>query len=307
MKNYYETEIDTFFILVDGKDKYGIKIYIDLESFNKVNSAIDGCWQLDVINNKYVAFGYKNGKKVYLNEIVGNNVLLEINENNAMNNSFNLEDINQKSLYEIINHIDSMETDNIKDARKVFFDNFKNYIEESLKCKINKRLSALLYVQRDLINKYETGNLTGYDLYKYGNISIEQIYYEELSELEYANTSEILLPNHEVILYQNIKEQKASKDITCMYSGSVIRKGSYYIYYKPFLEDLTDGICYTISRPIKCDSYYSDELPTNIKELDELSRRLFSSYENNDDYSYNFLTNYGSDRISLIKIRKKRR
>ena len=35
MKNYYETEIDTFFILVDGKDKYGIKIYIDLESLLK--------------------------------------------------------------------------------------------------------------------------------------------------------------------------------------------------------------------------------------------------------------------------------
>ena len=130
MKNYYETEIDTFFILVDGKDKYGIKIYIDLESFNKVNSAIDGYWQLDVINNKYVVFGYKNGKKVYLNEIVGNNVLLEINENNAMNNSFNLEDITKKSLYEIINHIDSTENDNIEDVRKVFFDNFKNYIEE---------------------------------------------------------------------------------------------------------------------------------------------------------------------------------
>lgn len=92
-----------------------------------------------------------------------------------------------------------------------------------------------------------------------------------------------------------------------MYSGSIIKKGSYYIYYRPFLEDLTTGICYTISRPIKCDPSYLDELPTNIKELDELSRKMFCAYENNDDDSYNFLTNYGSDRISLRKIGKKRR
>ena len=101
--------------------------------------------------------------------------------------------------------------------------------------------------------------------------------------------------------YPVMKEVRSSKIRTCCFSGSIIRKGSIYIYYRPFLENIITHTRYVLEKPICAELSYNDELPKNYMEFHYMDSQLQSG----NDFYYDFSVNYGSDSLKLTKLNRK--
>lgn len=110
-------------------------------------------------------------------------------------------------------------------------------------------------------------------------------------------TSYDYFPNHNVVLYPNIKELKSTKIITCHVCGSIILPNSYYLTYRPLIEDLNNNNRYVLRNTIKCETAYYNILPKNILEFEEFNRKLHDEY-------YDISTNLKTEQLYLLKLKK---
>lgn len=129
--------------------------------------------------------------------------------------------------------------------------------------------------------------------------------YELLQQYYLKNTSNYYFPNDLIAFYPRIIERRASRDIVCNISEVIISKGSYYINYRPLLENLNTKKTYVLKRTICCSLCYDNMLPTNIFELEELNDRIRNPNTDSDEISMETLRNYGE--IKLLQLNKSRR
>lgn len=139
---------------------------------------------------------------------------------------------------------------------------------------------------------------------KLNNLSEEERY-QMLQLYYYNNQSRYYFPNDLVAFYPRMKEQKASKEFVCDMSETIISKGSYYINYRPLLENLNTHEVYVLKRTIKCLPYYSDILPVNIQELEYLNDMIINTSIDSCDLNLESLRYYGE--IKLLKLKRKGR
>lgn len=110
------------------------------------------------------------------------------------------------------------------------------------------------------------------------NISIEEIYYN-IDQYTESLKSTYLFDNEKVKFYPSIKENKATKNITCHFSGGTIYKGSTYCSYRPFIQNMDSGKKYILKDTIKVELYYRDQLPVTLQEFEEFIYNLDNAYK----------------------------
>lgn len=153
-----------------------------------------------------------------------------------------------------------------------------------------------------LLKLYEEGNLTGDKLIEYQD-SVMSLY-EQLDSMISEHQSTYYFEGHLLMIYPILKVKKASKPHLCCFSGARIGKGQEYIYYKLFIEDLTDSKIYT-TKPISAEIGYEEYLPTTVLGLDDFLYRLSHSYEMDFEDYYNISTNIRSDNLGLTLLKRK--
>jgi hypothetical protein len=145
------------------------------------------------------------------------------------------------------------------------------------------------------------------EIIKYNNSIIDLE--NKIQNEKLINTSTYLFPGDIVYFYSLVREYKANSSIICDISGSVIQKGSYYVYYRPRINDITTREHYILDKSLKIETSYRHLLPKNIMEFEEWVRKLNGSYSNptlGDEIDfYTFSRNYKND-LSLIKLRHKK-
>lgn len=115
--------------------------------------------------------------------------------------------------------------------------------------------------------------------------------YEMLENCENCinvNKSDYLFTGDTVKFYPSKKTLKASKPTLCSFSGSIIKPGSEYIFYRPLLHNLTDNKKYVLSKTMKVETTYSDLLPDTLEEFENMIYNLDyaepGSFINSVDY-----------------------
>lgn len=130
--------------------------------------------------------------------------------------------------------------------------------------------------------------------------------YRELMKASEEIRSHSLFPGSLVVVYSNIKEMRSKTFKICDFSGAVISPGSIYTSYRPLLDNMTTNERYILSRTIKVEIGYRNELPTNIHELEALEQNMFlETFNNGIDFNH-FSIQMGGQ-ITLQKLKKERR
>ena len=130
--------------------------------------------------------------------------------------------------------------------------------------------------------------------------------YRELMKAEEEVRSHSLFPGSLVVVYPNIKDMRSKTFKICDFSGAVISPGSIYTSYRPLLDNMTTNERYILSRTIKVEIGYRNELPTNIHELEALEQNMFlETFNNGIDFNH-FSIQMGGQ-ITLQKLKKERR
>lgn len=130
--------------------------------------------------------------------------------------------------------------------------------------------------------------------------------YRELMKASEEIRSHSLFPGSLVVVYPNIKEMRSKNFKICDFSGAVISPGSIYTSYRPLLDNMTTNERYILSRTIKVEIGYRNELPTNIHELEALEQNMFlETFNNGIDFNH-FSIQMGGQ-ITLQKLKKERR
>lgn len=130
--------------------------------------------------------------------------------------------------------------------------------------------------------------------------------YRELMKASEEIRSHSLFPGSLVVVYPNIKEMRSKTFKICDFSGAVISPGSIYTSYRPLLDNMTTNERYILSRTIKVEIGYRNELPTNIHELEALEQNMFlETFNNGIDFNH-FSIQMGGQ-ITLQKLKKERR
>ena len=135
--------------------------------------------------------------------------------------------------------------------------------------------------------------------------SLKEIYYAIL-EAEQNYKSEVFFPGDITMLYPRIKEQKARKYTTCDFSSGIIRPGSLYVSYRPLIYNLTTGETFVLSRTIKVEVGYSDDLPKTILELESLYNKIsVDNYDDQRGIHYSHLSQCLGGQIILQKLKRR--
>lgn len=108
----------------------------------------------------------------------------------------------------------------------------------------------------------------------------EAVFYNDLVSLLSSYQSQILFPNRYMAFYPQVRERHASKDLVCNLSGAKIKQGSLYYAYHPFIEDISNGRCYTISKNIISTSSYFDMFPQNLATYETWYYKVKNAYYN---------------------------
>lgn len=107
-------------------------------------------------------------------------------------------------------------------------------------------------------------------------------FYNDLYSLLSLYQSQLLFPNRFMAFYPQVKERHASKELTCNLSGAKIKKGSIYYTYHPFIEDIQNGRCYTISKEIKTTLDYIDLFPQDLSTYEDWYYKVKNAYYNSN-------------------------
>lgn len=138
----------------------------------------------------------------------------------------------------------------------------------------------------------------------------EESFYQKVEQLTLQHTSQYLFPNQLLSFYPQVKERCATTNLTCNLSGAVIKKGSFYYTYHPFIENLKTGRVYTIRKKISAELSYVDCFPQDLFTYEEWYYRLKNSYYENSDniIDFYFLScECGEDCLDLYPLRKSKR
>ena len=162
---------------------------------------------------------------------------------------------------------------------------------------IEEYFNILIELQDNRLSKKVIENLKGEPIDKI---------YRELMKAEEEVRSHSLFPGSLVVVYPNIKEMRSKTFKICDFSGAVISPGSIYTSYRPLLDNMTTNERYILSRTIKVEIGYRNELPTNIHELEALEQNMFlETFNNGIDFNH-FSIQMGGQ-ITLQKLKKERR
>lgn len=162
---------------------------------------------------------------------------------------------------------------------------------------IEEYFNILMELQDNRLSKKVIENLKGEPIDKI---------YRELMKAEEEVRSHSLFPGSLVVVYPNIKEMRSKTFKICDFSGAVISPGSIYTSYRPLLDNMTTNERYILSRTIKVEIGYRNELPTNIHELEALEQNMFlETFNNGIDFNH-FSIQMGGQ-ITLQKLKKERR
>ena len=113
-------------------------------------------------------------------------------------------------------------------------------------------------------------------------------FYQMVDKLVLDHTSNYIFPNRLISFYPQVLEKQASSDIMCHLSGAVIKKGSLYYTYHPFMEDLKTGRVYTIKKKINAELGYIDCFPQNLFTYEEWYYKLKNAYFQSEDSIIDF-------------------
>jgi len=136
--------------------------------------------------------------------------------------------------------------------------------------------------------------------------SSEIEFYRFLEKLLYEYTSYYLFPNNYVAFYPYLEQCHSKKETTCNISGTQIKKGNLYYYYRPLIENLSTGNIYTIQKTIKVAEGYQDILPTNIHNFEAWYQKLACKNFYDDDVVdfYNLSIMCGESCLHPYQLRK---
>lgn len=179
----------------------------------------------------------------------------------------------------------------MKRFEELTLEDFKQLDDKSLYDEYNQQIANLGI---DRISKRIVLDMYGdpiIDIYK----KVESSYQE--------NTSNEIFPNDLVLLHGGIRENKTKIPIRCDFSGTIIRKGTLYINYRPLIENLTTGNSYVLSKTIKVREEYIDCLPNNIQDLEILQINMM--LEKSDEMiNYEYLHRKFDGGFVLRKLRR---
>ena len=138
------------------------------------------------------------------------------------------------------------------------------------------------------------------------NYGLSIIELEELLEIEeMKHNSQYYFPGDTVLLYSRNYEQKTKKNITCNFSGAIIRPGSFYINYRPLIDNISTGEVYVLKNTLKVDKSYSYILPTTIQELENLTYNLLSDSEEYETIDFSHLRQVVGEDFSFQKLKRR--
>lgn len=137
--------------------------------------------------------------------------------------------------------------------------------------KSNNKEEEKLYFQE--LSNLSTNRIARQIIEEYKGYPLSYIW-EKILENEVNIKSREFFPGDIVIVYPKIKECRATKDITCDFSCSVIKAGSIYINYRPLIENISKSTSYVLKRTIKVEKGYT--LPKTISELEDLKLSIES-------------------------------
>ena len=130
--------------------------------------------------------------------------------------------------------------------------------------------------------------------------------YQNIQQYYCENLSTYYFPGDLTAFYSNIMERHTTQDIVCSISGSVIKKGSLYIAYRPLIENLRTRQAFVLKKTIKCESIYGNFLPQNIMELEDLNQKV-CNHEIEAGIEYDNLYHFQNGEIILQKLNKIKR
>jgi hypothetical protein len=173
----------------------------------------------------------------------------------------------------------------------------KNLSEISSQIDKDKYFNELKLLKSNRISKEIVDNMSGESI-----INI----YNKIRDLELKYTSDILFPGDLVSLHGGIKEVKALKERTCDFSGGIIRKGSFYINYRPLIENISKNTSYVLNKTINVESGYYYDLPETIVELESLYLKMKNCPDNEIGIDYSHFNQRMGGEFVLTKLKRSR-
>lgn len=118
--------------------------------------------------------------------------------------------------------------------------------------------------------------------------------------------SEILFSGELIQMYPGIKTHRAKKPITCDFSAGIIKPGSLYVSFRPFFKNIENGDAYVLSRTIRVESGYEQDIPQTLQELESFYVRAQSERHDSTHIDYNhFMTEMGGD-LPIQKLNRRK-
>lgn len=253
---------------------------------------------LNPYKNRYDLIRHKNNNGLVNTE--DNLIISEenkfINDNDYSNylipclSSLSNEDIYDLNLQTILNIDDN-------DLKKKALEIYKYYVFGLQNNRVFKREKKYIDDYANAVKLYDKKELTGDDLtnIKYSITDFCNDYTDVLQKHE----SHYYFDGHIITLYPSIKILKANRNHLSCFSGSIIRKNSYYTRYHLFIEDFTDNSFYA-SDTLKAEVDYESYFPTTVASFDDFMYKLRNCYELGLDEFYNI----SSNGLGLKLIRK---
>lgn len=230
------------------------------------------------------------------------NVIPQITEDsyleirNTLKHQLTEENIYTTSFLSILNSQDSS-------IRTMAIEEFIKYVQSIKDIPLVKRGYIDIGNSIEVVDAYNKKLLTS-ESFIGENLSIDEME-RRISTEGMCLESQYLFPGHLVIVYPTIKIIKSRKTHLCSFSGARISPGSEHLFYKLFIEDLTDSSVYYLENTLRAEIGYEDNFPTTIQQLDDFAYKLSHAYELDLDEYYNIVTNIGTDTLKLKKLHRK--
>ncbi len=173
-------------------------------------------------------------------------------------------------------------------------------------------INKLSSLQKKEFHQFYDATLQEWDQNRLIHHIILSHYGKSLYEIENLIQDQLLLhtslsffPNDVVLLYPSFpRVLKARTSTLCQISGSIIMKNSEYLYYRPILDNLSNGQTYVLTNSIKAELGYSDFFPSTIFEFEQLNDKLNNSYEVEDEsYNYYDISQRIGEGLSIKKLK----
>lgn len=164
----------------------------------------------------------------------------------------------------------------------------------------DKKLYETYLKEVELLRKTPLGKEIIEKMHGYSLMDI----YKRIEQEEEKIRSYLFFPNQLIKFYPSKKENHAKNPLTCDFSGSIIKKGSLYVNYRPLLINISTNEKYVLKKTIKVELGYSQDLPENIQELEELYENMRTE-EYNDGINYSHFNQRMGGQILLQKLQRK--